>query len=733
MSHPVPGGARPSRDEDATVNERTAARPAPAAGPLQPVMTGPLPRQPRPARGSDPGSADAATEGDGSEGPRCYNCDELLDPALSFCTACGTPAGPDPLVGKNLDDRYAVIRRLGAGAMGAVYEVRHLRLGKRFAMKVIRGELAQTAEFAARFEREALSTSRLEHPNCIAVTDFGHAGSGELYLVMEFLEGKSLHSLRGQPLPVGKALDIVRQTLLGLQHAHQAGVIHRDVKPENVMLLEAPDGGWLVKVLDFGIAKLPRTGGSRGERLTEAGVVFGTPEYMAPEQAVGDDVDGRADLYAVGVILWNLLTGRALFEAENHVELLGIKLSTRAPSLGRVAPGVFSVELERVVARALEKNPRDRFQSAEEFLDALGRVQRAAGGGLAVAAPWTTKVTQLARRATGLYGGWYRCEGLGRRPTWALRARGLVATGPGRIVLGSGVGGVALLALVVALALPGGDVAKATGRAGNREAVATHATLPAGETPRTRGAGGARSAGVGKGSGAKASPRVAEPAAQPRGAIPASAAARIERVRMFLARQYCREASLDLLNLVREQPSLAYAHYLLGAAQICRKLHAEGLAAYARAIELDGRYRHDARVLEDARALVEVRKVRVAALEFLGKRVGTPALETLLRATASRDFTSRQKAVEMVLALNAGRRIDWVRTLSLDLEQLQSCAARGQVVARLRQTRDRRAIPVLKAAREARTGFFRNRYRHACIRKELGSALEYLAANAKDG
>ena len=359
------GPPEPTQLERPVVPKLAAA--APGSAPPQPGSAPPQPGSAPPQPGSAPPQPGSAPPQPGSAGPPevtgpspslpvCPACRAKNAPGATVCSSCGESIGPDPLLGKIVDERYQVVRRLGAGAMGAVYEVRHLRLGKRFAMKVIHRELSQVPEFVARFEREALSTSRLQHPNCILVTDFGHAQSGELYLVMEFLEGQSLSALLDRPLPVATALEITRQVLLGVEHAHQAGVIHRDLKPDNVVRVEKSDGSWEVKVVDFGIAKLPM-GSSKGEPLTKAGVVFGTPQYMAPEQALGGDIGPHTDVYAVGAMLWRMLTGHHVFEAESHMELLSAKLTQVAPALDRVMPGAFSPALQRLLARSLERTP----------------------------------------------------------------------------------------------------------------------------------------------------------------------------------------------------------------------------------------------------------------------------------------------------------------------------------------------------------------------------------------
>jgi tRNA A-37 threonylcarbamoyl transferase component Bud32 len=642
----------------------------------------------------------------------CYACGKDLGEEKVFCHSCGKRQGGDPLVGRILEDRYEVISRLGEGAMGAVYEVRHLRLGKPFAMKVIHAELAQVDEFVERFEREALSCSRLAHPNCISVTDFGRASSGELFLVMEYVLGKPLNELiQEKPLPVGKALEVTRQVLVGLHHAHQQGIIHRDIKPDNVMQVEGEGGSWRVKILDFGIAKVPM-GDQKGKQLTKAGVVFGTPEYMAPEQALVAGVDARADLYATGVMLWRMLTGKPLFEGDGPVEILSAKLSNTAPSLEQVAPGLFSERLQGFLARALEREPSSRFADASEMLDALREIENELGRGLAVTPRPTavqalvSRASEVPRRATGVFTDWYSCAGDAAQPTWSGRLKGLVTTGQGRIVLGAAFALLCLLVLVPVLALVGDSGPPAP--------------------PRVEG-----SSGSGWLMGVK---DAVQPARQPKeDELSPKIKERLTKVRLFMAKGHCREASLDLKNLAQEQPKLARVHYLLGAALTCRQLHKEAWTSYTRAVQLDPSFKKDARIIEDAQRLLKHRKAevqaRLAALNFLGTKVGKTALPILIEAATSNDSRHvREHAAALVKWHGAEAKIDRLVALSLDLSQLPTCKERAEVVEKLRDLGDPRAIPALRKARDAskRVSFFRRKRKNRCCRTEIIAAIKHL-------
>ena len=316
---------------------------------------------------------------------------ETPPPAVGPVEAGPGGGGGDPLAGSVVGERYRLIERIGEGGMGAVYRGEHTLMKKVVAVKLLHPELGRLDEVAKRFEREAQSASRLSHENIIQVTDFGRTPSGQLFLVMELLRGESLAELlaRERALPPARAVAIARQILLALDHAHAQGVVHRDLKPANIMLVSRtsmmPVAGTnplspndRVKILDFGIAKMSdpasdadaATGATRATPLTEAGVVFGTPEYMSPEQATGESADGRADLYACGVILFEMLAGRRPFESESRVGLLAMHLTAAPPPLRRFAPEA-PAALEAVVLRALEKRREQRFATAAELLAAL--------------------------------------------------------------------------------------------------------------------------------------------------------------------------------------------------------------------------------------------------------------------------------------------------------------------------------------------------------------------------
>jgi serine/threonine protein kinase len=271
------------------------------------------------------------------------------------------------LSGAVLDDRYQVIEPIAEGAMGAVYRGERLKLGRAVAIKIMHDALPDELAARQRFEREAKLMARLEHPHCVSVIDFG-LHDGKPFLVMDLVRGTSLldELARVGRFEPGRAAEHVRQVLSGLAHAHELGIVHRDIKPANIMITERTGLGEQVRILDFGLAK-PAIDSTK---LT-TGIVVGTPNYMAPEQIKGGAVDGRTDLYAVGVMLFELLTGKKPFVADDPLAVVRKHLNQAPPTMADTAPGIEFGDLEEVVARALAKAPAHRYASAAEMSMAL--------------------------------------------------------------------------------------------------------------------------------------------------------------------------------------------------------------------------------------------------------------------------------------------------------------------------------------------------------------------------
>jgi len=280
----------------------------------------------------------------------------------------------DPLIGRKLDGRYEVLERLGEGGAGVVYRGRQTHLGRFVAIKVLHQGTASSAEWRRRFQREAIALSVLAHPNVVPVTDFG-VDHGVAFLVMELLEGQTLGDLiKKGPLPFWRALEIGRQTLRVLAFSHLKGVVHCDLKPNNVFLQALPDKADHVRLLDFGMAKFVEdSSSSRDEaELVRAGLRLGTPAYMSPEQVNGTPTDARTDVYAAGLLLFELLAGRRPFVTDSTEGYLRAHLTAPVPSLARVRPGLARAALfQTVVEKAMAKKPAARFEDAYAMAVAL--------------------------------------------------------------------------------------------------------------------------------------------------------------------------------------------------------------------------------------------------------------------------------------------------------------------------------------------------------------------------
>jgi serine/threonine-protein kinase len=294
-----------------------------------------------------------------------------------------TEPGADDLVGSVLAGRYRIVSLLGAGGMGAVYRAEHVHMRKAVAVKVLHREMTSMPEVVARFEREAVAAARIEHPNVAAATDFGSLENGSFYLALEFIEGDSLAQRikKDGAFEEGRALRIARQIAEALSAAHAAGIVHRDLKPDNVMLVERESTSEFVKVLDFGIAKVQLEATS-DQPLTQMGVVFGTPEYMSPEQARGLEVDARTDLYALGLILYEMVSGVSPFRHEDLVAVLTRQITMEPPPL----PESLSDGIKELVAKLLRKDPAERLQTATSVRDQIDVLLHNAGPASSVGA-----------------------------------------------------------------------------------------------------------------------------------------------------------------------------------------------------------------------------------------------------------------------------------------------------------------------------------------------------------
>ena len=301
----------------------------------------------------------------------CPNCQtEYDDESTRYCGRCGsdmrrapvtTDAAVDPLLGRVIDARYRILSKLGQGGMGSVYRVEHLAMGKHAAMKLLHPALTQDVEVGRRFRREAEAVSRLSHPNIVAVFDFGES-KGFMYLVMELVRGEDLGQIirRDGPMPFERVRPILLQICDALQDAHDAGVVHRDLKPENLLVTRARDGHDVVKVLDFGLAKLRDS--EELNQVTARGSLVGTPFYMSPEQIRGEDLDGRADIYTFAASMYEVVTYRPPFRASSNQELLNKHIAEKPVSPQAHNPDLtdeFSELVLQMLAKKREQRPAD--------------------------------------------------------------------------------------------------------------------------------------------------------------------------------------------------------------------------------------------------------------------------------------------------------------------------------------------------------------------------------------
>jgi eukaryotic-like serine/threonine-protein kinase len=505
--------------------------------------------------------------------------------------------GPDPHLGTVLHDRYLVSARLAEGAMAVVYRGERIGLKRQVAIKFLHESYASSEDGLRRFEVEARAMSRLTHPNCVAVTDFG-VDNGAPYLVMDFVTGSSLRDvLEGDiRLRPARAVAIVRQVLAGLTHAHGQGIVHRDVKPENIILSPVEGHGEHVRILDFGLAKL------RDENSVTSGLAVGTPGYMAPEQTVGERVDERADVYATGIILFELMAGRKPFQAESPFDVMRMHREAPIPPLSAAAPGVtISTELEDVVRRALTKSRAERFATAGAFLEALEATPEVEGSQVMHARPSGRRGLMMAAVGAALV----LAAGSAAAVFWLLNRENGAGTGSSRAL-----------------------------------AATPDPRPPAEATP--------VEASPDPAAGAQPTAEAPQPASAPAAEPPASALPEepddVARLRERAAQGEGRNAVRALERLRSRNPRRPEVHYALG--NIYAELNAwrPSVDAYARALELAPAYRSDQRLVSDVVEALASDLAHVQAAKIIRKQLGAAALPRLEQAMRSASPRQRVRA-----------------------------------------------------------------------------------------
>ncbi|HVZ71133.1 MAG TPA: protein kinase [Polyangia bacterium] len=524
------------------------------------------------------------------------------------------PEAPDPRIGSVLQGRYRILSRIASGAMGVVYRGERVQLGRPVAVKFLHPWIASQQAFITRFDTEARAMSRLGHPNCVSVIDFGVEGAP--YLVMDFVTGRTLReAMGGARFPVARALHVVRQLLAGLAHAHAQGIIHRDLKPENLLLSEEAGLVDHLRILDFGLAKL-----RDGPAMT-AGLAVGTPSYMSPEQTGAEGaIDARTDLYAVGVLLFELLTGRKPFQSENVGELLLMHRERPAPLLRSAAPDAgFSAALEGVVDKALAKMADQRFQSAAAFGEALDATPEGRGGAVpkpAVLAPAVKAPASVPAADATIVESPSTIERIVRGdPAPVAKADRR------RVWLGVGLGAAAVAALLIGRGLRGGEGTPAT-----TTTTVAHATTTS------------TSAGA------------------PKATAPVKDDERLAEARRSLARGDWEQALDQLARLRAESPDDAEAAYLMATIDLEHKRWSDGLAAAQIAVRKDPALKSDADLIRDAIASLasDAAYERAQALLHGMGAAATPFLKEAARHDANPKV--RERAAEL---LEGGGRSSW--------------------------------------------------------------------------
>ena len=645
------------------------------------------------------------------------------------------------LLGLLIDGRYRLDATLGRGGMGLVYRAAHVGLRRQVAVKILHPSLAASSDVRNRFEREALAVGKIDHPNCVSVYDVGRLPDGSLYLAMELLEGKSLADVleqEGQISP-GRALHILAGILRGLAHIHHAKLIHRDIKPENIFLIRQGEDEDFAKILDFGIAKpMEASDLNDGVKLTQAGMAFGTPIYMAPEQALGNPMDGRADLYAAAVMAYEMLCGQPPFYSDDKLEVMSMHTARPVPPMrqrmvrgGRPVPS----SIERLVVRGLTKKPSDRYATAEEFLAEVEDALRTPDGGV-------TDVVFDRRGDTGSQplvsdDGEVRITGANdfapepsRKIADAI-SDALSTPPPVRVVAPS-------RETVRETPIPSRR-ANATPKGG--VGLGLPYTGPTGEpifglTPEQRLAGSSVGMAVANDTGVAS-------ALEPDPRSPTVVPHLRKRLGLYLVIAACAIAigvvvavitananhgsptiALDpatpagtasealehgdvaraLQVLEANKPAIAsdpVAQLVLGHVRAARNENALALAAYEQALKLDPDLETNEKLRAALRTMAGGKDYAVVAQAFdlWVARTSDPEAKKLLLLSAVHDDIARRKAVRPVIEQRKlGDEVDWLVAYSLDLQDDKSCEGRRAAVSRLRALGDQRAVAALERA-----------------------------------
>jgi eukaryotic-like serine/threonine-protein kinase len=676
------------------------------------------------------------------------------DPALAH-TPVPLEGDGSELVGMIVDGRYRLDSTVGRGGMGLVYRATHLGMRRQVAVKILHPSLAASPDVRSRFEREALAVGKVDHPNCVATYDVGRLPDGSLYLAMELLDGKSLADIlehEGQLAP-GRALHILGHVLRGLSSIHNAGLIHRDIKPENIFLIRHGDDLDFAKILDFGIAK-PMSGelSDDGVRLTQAGMAFGTPIYMAPEQALGNPMDGRADLYAAAVIGYEMLCGQPPFYSEDKLEVMSMHTAKPVPLMrNRLIKGGKPVpsSIEKLILRGLTKKPGDRYPTAEVFIAAVESALHTPDGG-------QTDVS--IERPTGRDTGSQPLvddhgelnigiddaieEALGVAPV-AKKKDKKRATEPPPV--GSALrDSTGRIATTVGVPPPAAALAATANEPRARRqggvGIGLPFTGPSGEpifglTPEQRLEqskpsrkkwfvyGGVLAVAIAIGvaiaiataPGGKKIDRNT-PAGQAMEAL--DHGDYVGAIRILEAKK----------DEIAGDPD---AQLVLGHAYSAKNEPPLAISAYRRALALAPELESDKDFRANMRAMAGAKDPDVVQNAFdlwVGHTKDKDAPDLLMKALQSADVERRHAALRVMDRYKLGTTLHRIQAYSLDLQEVKTCEGRAEAVAKLRAIGDPAAIPALERAITARgkTGAWRGKAINGCLIEDATQAIGYL-------
>ncbi len=650
----------------------------------------------------------------------------------------------EPKVGDILDSRYRITGLLGTGGMGSVYRAEHVTIRRPVAIKVLHPNIAEDPDYAKRFEREAFVTGRTDHPNCVTVSDFGPLAGGGFYLVMELVDGVLLADVLDEVerMSPRRALHIIRHVLRGLGHAHGNGIVHRDVKPANVILLKQDNDEDFAKILDFGIAKLVDAAAVHdpaNNQLTRVGTTVGTPTYVAPEQAVGGLVDARSDLYSVSIMLYEMIAGRPPFQDEDTVRVLAKHLSAPVPPMNELAPEVVvSPSVEELIRKGLSKDKAERYPSAAAYIaaiddlfarhlvDGLGPSDSSgrpiavafADTGLAMATPVPAPSIPMGVPAVALSGPIDAASGPHPAGASSLAEPGNV-TSTSMVRLPSlsrrklaVIGAVLAAVVLIAFVASGGGGGRSGGKAKGTSSGKSASAASAGKT------------GSPDDGREKAAPREIDD--DTRRKVLYQADDLIEKKRPAQAIALIKKQIGD----VEADPA---AQVILGHAYMADGKPLEGLKAYWRVVDSEKKLALGSEKLRrNVESLIGARdsNAAIAALDLLAG-LDDEAAQEKVAAIASSDQRNavRLRARKLADDKGYGGKVDRLKSYVLDLLQFKSCQDRATAVPLLRQLGDKRAIPALERARgKRRRGFliFGGGSANKCMIAALDEAIAYL-------